>query len=426
MRNSAGEEPAHDFLSLRAGGSPPFQRRLHSNQQGTVVHSVAALKSLDSAKQRDGNGMEVARDVAVITAEDLEEHVLPGGVGTFSIRQVTDAQLREASVTASMVEIAHAAGSGATVRGAPSTMWQDSGIDKRSRGKTVDAPCTVLFTVSDTEFCYEYSGSRAEGRSSGSSADQEPNSPRSKHSATEQRRRTKINDRLDVLRELLPNCNQKRDKASFLLEVIEYIRHLQERCHKYESAVPDKNHVDAKSMPWDKVYYRSRWMNAQNISQVQGGGLSTTGENMNKEQHSSKSITAAPAPLFSTQSVRETSTTASSSHNITESSMPSNQPPWLSMSTMNQNCDASNRTLNKHEPPSHHNNSQSLSSAYSQGLLHKLKEALQKAGVDPSQANISVEFNMDRQARANAHTHDSSKANEGKEPIHIAKRLRCD
>jgi hypothetical protein len=55
----------------------------------------------------------------------------------------------------------------------------------------------------------------------------------------------------------------------------------------------------------------------QNISQVQEGGLSTTGEHMNKEQHSSKSITAAPAPLFSTQSVRETSTTASSSHNIT-------------------------------------------------------------------------------------------------------------
>lgn len=389
-----GEEPAHDFLSLRAGGSSPFQRRLHSAQQ--------VLKPLEPAKQRDSDGMEVAGDVAVITAADSEERVLPGGVGTFSIRQVTDAQLREASVAASMVEMAHAAGSGATVRGAPSTMWQDSGIDKRSRG------------------------SRAEGRSSGSSGDQEPNSPRSKHSATEQRRRTKINDRLDVLRELLPNCNQKRDKASFLLEVIEYIRHLQERCHKYESAVPDKNHVDAKSMPWDKVYYRSRWMNAQNISQVQEGGLSTTGEHMNKEQHSSKSITAAPAPLFSTQSVRETSTTASSSHNITESSMPSNQPPWLSMSTMNQNCDASNRTLSKHEPPSHHNNSQSLSSAYSQGLLYKLKEALQKSGVDPSQANISVEINMDRRTRANAHADDNSKANEGKEPIHIAKRLRCD
>jgi hypothetical protein len=229
-----------------------------------------------------------------------------------------------------------------------------------------------------------------------------------------------------LLRELLPNCNQKRDKASFLLEVIEYIRHLQEKCQKYESAVPDKNHVDAKSMPWDKVYYRSRWMNAQNISQVQGGGLSANAEDISKEQYSSKGITVAAASLFSTQSVRETTTTTSSSHNITENSMHSNQPPWLSMSTMNQNCDTSKRMLSKHETRSHHDDDQNLSCAYSQGLLHKLKEALQKSGVDPSQANISVEINMDRRARANAHIHDSSEANEGKEPIHIAKRLRCD
>uniref|UniRef100_A0ACD5ZML7 Uncharacterized protein n=1 Tax=Avena sativa TaxID=4498 RepID=A0ACD5ZML7_AVESA len=391
-----GEEPAHDFLSLRAGGSSPFQHRLRSKQQ--------VLKSLEPAKQRNGDGMEVAGDVAVSTAADLEEHVLPGGVGTFSIRQVPepDSQLREESVAVSRMEIAHAAGSGAMVHSAPSTLWHDSGIDKRSRG------------------------SRAEGRSSGSSADQEPNSPRSKHSATEHRRRTKINDRLDLLRELLPNCNQKRDKASFLLEVIEYIRHLQEKCQKYESAVPDKNHVDAKSMPWDKVYYRSRWMNAQNISQVQGGGLSANTEDISKEQYSSKGITVAAASLFSTQSVRETTTTTSSSHNITENSMHSNQPPWLSMSTMNQNCDTSKRMLSKHETQSHHDDDQNLSSAYSQGLLHKLKEALQKSGVDPSQANISVEINMDRRARANAHIHDSSEANEGKEPIHIAKRLRCD
>ncbi|CAM0944434.1 unnamed protein product [Alopecurus aequalis] len=392
-----GEEPAQDFLSLRAGGSSPFPRSLHSNQQ--------ALNSLEPAKQRTGDGMGAAGDVAVSTSADLEVHVLPGGVGTFSIRQVPDARLREESAAAavSIMEVAHASGSRAMAHSAPSTMWQDSGVDKRSRG------------------------SRAEGRSSGSSADQEPSSPRSKHSATEQRRRTKINDRLDVLRDLLPNCNQKRDKASFLLEVIEYIRHLQDKCQKYESAIPENTHgVDAKSMPWDKVYYRSRWMNAQNTSQVQGGGLSTTGENMNKEQYSSKGITVAAASLFSTQSVRETSTTASSSHKLTENSMPHNQPPWLSMSTMNQNGDASNITLSKHETESNHDNIHSLSSAYSQGLLHKLKEALQKSGVDPSQANISVEINMDRQARTNAHTHDSSKANEGKEPIHVAKRLRCD
>jgi hypothetical protein len=49
----------------------------------------------------------------------------------------------------------------------------------------------------------------------------------------------------------------------------------------------------------------------QNISQVQG-----TGENMDKEQFSSKGVTVKPASLFSTQSARETSTTTSSSHYI--------------------------------------------------------------------------------------------------------------
>jgi hypothetical protein len=89
--------------------------------------------------QRNGDGIDVAGDAAASTAADLEEHVLPGGVGTFSIRQVPDARLREESASVSRMEIAHAAGSGAMVRGAPSTMWQDSGIDKRSRGNTTGA-----------------------------------------------------------------------------------------------------------------------------------------------------------------------------------------------------------------------------------------------------------------------------------------------
>ncbi|XP_044954098.1 transcription factor BIM2-like isoform X2 [Hordeum vulgare subsp. vulgare] len=402
-----GEEPAHDFLSLRAGGSPPFTRRQRPNQQ-------AALKSLEPAN--GGGTAGGAGDGEASTATGLGQHVLPGGVGTFSIRQLPHARSMEeagtggdASVSAShgsRMEVAHEARPGIMVRSAPPTptMWQDSSTDnKRSRG------------------------SRAEGRSSGSSADQDPSSPRSKHSATEQRRRTKINDRLDILRDLLPNCDQKRDKASFLLEVIEYIRLLQEKCQKYESGIPEQNNVDANCMPWDKVYYRSRWRNTQNISQVQGGGLSATTEDMNKEQYSSKGIAGAPAAsLFSTQSVRETSAAPSSSQNIAENSMPSNQLPWLSMSTMNQNCDASNRVLTKHDTQRPQDDSQSLSSAYSQGLLHKLKEALQKSGVDPSQAKISVEINMDRRTRANAHIHDSSKANKGKEPVQVTKRLRCD
>lgn len=74
---------------------------------------------------------------------------------------------------------------------------------------------------------------------------------RSKHSATEQRRRSKINDRFQMLRQLLPNNDQKRDKASFLLEVIEYIQILQERVLKYEATEHGWQQERLKTVSWD-------------------------------------------------------------------------------------------------------------------------------------------------------------------------------
>ncbi|KAF3636229.1 putative transcription factor BIM1-like isoform X2 [Capsicum annuum] len=112
----------------------------------------------------------------------------------------------------------------------------------------------------------------------GKNSDQKPNTPRSKHSATEQRRRSKINDRhvttiilsfekrkgkvFDVmtilggrrseflrLREIIPHSDQKRDKASFLLEVIEYIQFLQEKVHKYEGSYQGLENKPS-TLPW--------------------------------------------------------------------------------------------------------------------------------------------------------------------------------
>ncbi|KAG6556542.1 hypothetical protein Mapa_001481 [Marchantia paleacea] len=75
--------------------------------------------------------------------------------------------------------------------------------------------------------------------------------PRSKHSATEQRRRSKINDRFQMLRELVPHSDQKRDKASFLLEVIEYIQVLQDKVRKFETAEQGRHQDRLKNMVWD-------------------------------------------------------------------------------------------------------------------------------------------------------------------------------
>eukprot|EP00250_Pteridium_aquilinum_P020233 c24758_g1_i4 orf=1765-3021(+) len=89
----------------------------------------------------------------------------------------------------------------------------------------------------------------------GRSVDSKGATPRSKHSATEQRRRSKINDRFQMLRQLLPNADQKRDKASFLLEVIEYIQMLHEKVKKYESSEHKGSHQErAKVLSWDRSF----------------------------------------------------------------------------------------------------------------------------------------------------------------------------
>ncbi|XP_042377860.1 transcription factor BIM2-like isoform X2 [Zingiber officinale] len=90
------------------------------------------------------------------------------------------------------------------------------------------------------------------GKVDGKSGEQKPGTPttpKSKHSATEQRRRCKINDRFQILRDLIPQCDQKRDKASFLLEVIEYVKFLQEKVQKYET-FPSWNQENEKLIPW--------------------------------------------------------------------------------------------------------------------------------------------------------------------------------
>ncbi|WVY93031.1 hypothetical protein V8G54_032119 [Vigna mungo] len=75
------------------------------------------------------------------------------------------------------------------------------------------------------------------------------NTHRSKHSETKQRRRSKINER-----DLIPQNDQKRDKASFLLEVIEYIQFLQDKLQIYEKSYEGWSQEPTKLIPWVKLY----------------------------------------------------------------------------------------------------------------------------------------------------------------------------
>ncbi|PIA63281.1 hypothetical protein AQUCO_00200952v1 [Aquilegia coerulea] len=127
----------------------------------------------------------------------------------------------------------------------------------------------------------EYANSSKKSSSSqkdGKSGDQKANTPRSKHSATEQRRRSKINDRFQILRDLIPQNDQKRDKASFLLEVIEYIQYLQEKVNRYEVSYQGWNQEPTKLTPWRNGHAPSESMADHSQTLKSGPSLMFTGK----------------------------------------------------------------------------------------------------------------------------------------------------
>ncbi|THG22344.1 hypothetical protein TEA_010027 [Camellia sinensis var. sinensis] len=62
--------------------------------------------------------------------------------------------------------------------------------------------------------------------------------------------------RFQMLRNLIPHSDQKRDTASFLLEVIEYVQYLQEKVQKYEGSYQGLNSEPTKLMPWRNSHWR--------------------------------------------------------------------------------------------------------------------------------------------------------------------------
>ncbi|CAN6218059.1 unnamed protein product [Urochloa humidicola] len=253
---------------------------------------------------------------------------------------------------------------------------------------------------------------RKGGSFSDGGTDQRPNTPRSKHSATEQRRRSKINDRFQILRELLPHNDQKRDKATFLLEVIEYIRFLQEKVQKYEATFPEWNQENAKMLPWSNMYFRSFWKNAQSKGQIPGDSLpdpsqfmrngSSPGSNFTgklDDNNNMVTYAAASGPQDQIETdhmasvcYRSTETPA----NITNNALSQSQPQWTGPSPVDD-CAVNSEMLNNQQLAIDEGTI-SVSSQYSQELLNSLTHALQSSGVDLSQASISVQINLGKRA----------------------------
>ncbi|KAG8639028.1 hypothetical protein MANES_14G090700v8 [Manihot esculenta] len=234
---------------------------------------------------------------------------------------------------------------------------------------------------------------------------------RSKHSVTEQRRRSKINERFQILRDLIPHSDQKRDTASFLLEVIEYVQFLQEKVQKYEGSYQGWSSEPTKLIPWRNSHWRVQSFigHPQAIKNDSGRGP-TFDEN---------NITINPTMLTGTQRQGQ----SDPSRDVT--------------------CKAAEQLpeLANKEELTIEGGTISISSVYSQGLLSNLTQALQNAGVDLSQANISVKIDLGKRANRGLTSETSTKdpqsppsSNQamthlrdgscGEDPDHSQKRLK--
>ncbi|CAB4295435.1 unnamed protein product [Prunus armeniaca] len=271
-------------------------------------------------------------------------------------------------------------------------------------------------------------GSRKEGPSSNSNSKDAKNNDkasaiRSKHSVTEQRRRSKINERFQILRDLIPHSDQKRDTASFLLEVIEYVQYLQEKVHKYEGSYQGWSPEPTKLMPWRN----SHWRVQSFVGHPQAGKNDTGAVSPFPGKFDENSISITPNMLAnSTQNPVESDPSRDVASKIMDrqpeivnKAIPLPMPLPVNMTgpvrsdgilahplqgpvsdAQSTQCPPTSAidALNQQEELTIEGGTISISSVYSQGLLNSLNEALQSAGVDLSQASVSVQIDLGNRA----------------------------
>ncbi|KAE8732049.1 Transcription factor BIM2 [Hibiscus syriacus] len=277
------------------------------------------------------------------------------------------------------------------------------------------------------------------------------NAIRSKHSVTEQRRRSKINERFQLLRNLIPNPDQKRDTASFLLEVIEYVQDLQDKVKKYEGSYQEWNSEPIKLVPWRNSHWHVQSFVGQQqaIKNGSGPGSAFAGKFDEINSNMNPTITTSEQNPLESDPVRDTTSKAMDQQpEFASRGMPlpvqgNNMPVHPLQRPVSEaqptECFISNDTVNQHEDLTIEGGTISISSVYSEGLLNSLTQALQSAGLDLSEANISVQIDLRKHANRELASGTSAKdpqnhpiqamthlrdAINGAEPDHVQKRMK--
>nr|AFJ05597.1 bHLH1 protein [Salvia miltiorrhiza] len=246
---------------------------------------------------------------------------------------------------------------------------------------------------------------------------------RSKHSVTEQRRRSKINERFQILRDLIPHSDQKRDTASFLLEVIEYVQYLQEKVQKYEGVISTLEFRAHKADAMEKQSLaRSEFCwSATDDKNGHGPGPGSSFPGRFDENSIGVPMTLQPGqpnPIEPDHVMDAQGRPIDLHTELPNKSMSMPLPIPVSMGNdgpfshtlhgpppseaQSSDCPSTADALNLQDELTIEGGTISVSSIYSEGLLAALTQALQSTGVDLSQASISVQINLGKRANRGA------------------------
>lgn len=448
-----GRNKTQDFLSLCSHSSVQLQdtRPMHGGFLKT--HNFLQLSEVEekNARQEDNSAdINLEKPSPAAQRPSALEQVLPGGVGTFTIRHISNLNPRLPKSEDNVFTIASVPGNDrngensncSSYTGSRFTLWDGSAARKRNSRKENLGDINVAKGELRVKF---------DGRSS----DQKSNTPRSRHSATEQRRRCKINDRFQKLKGLIPHSDQKRDKASFLSEVIEYIQFLQEKVRRYEGSYPGWNSEPAKLIPWRNHLGPSKSLGDQpRIVNRVASPMLVSGAKLDKDAFAAslniqRNIQIPEAPKatntidFKTIDQQSTTTYKAVSNSLPlqsdvcdpyRNNCAENRPSTrlsseadeasLAQLQLRQNRMSTSEPVAaddelKDQEPALESGTISISSIYSQGLLNTLTQAFQSSGVDLSLASIAVQVDIGKQANNRHH---------GPDPVEkkIAEAPSCD
>nr|WKE35183.1 basic helix-loop-helix family protein [Rosa persica] len=456
-----GRKPTHDFLSLYTSHSTAQQDPIPPSQGGYLeTHDFlqplerkgkTCAKEETSVEIISPSRSSVEKPPCVAQRPTSVEHILPGGIGTYSISHISYFNQRVPKPEENVFPVAPQASSTherndensncSSYAGSGFTLWDESAAMKGKTGK---------------ENVAERPGLR--GQWTSSERPSQSSSTNNRNCFSSQSSGQKNLSFMEMMKSAAKGCTQEEeldDEEEFALKkemslllplplppttVIEYIQYLQEKVTKYEGPYQGWNNDPAKLMPWHDIEQGNNKLGESYCDQSRGmnGGsgpalvfaaakfeekttsVSTTipgsAQNLVESDTSTETtfrakdypngITnkAVPFPL-SMQSNFSTPVRSGSAAPHFPPRLPSDaentssHPRSMLFPTKSCTADAGaiSDKLKEHELTIEGGRI-NISSAYSQGLLNTLTQALQNSGVDLSQASISVQIELGKQA----------------------------